>query len=92
MQGNLVQLDACPDDSVWGLNRNNEVFILDGDEFKKVDVTQMQHISCGPRGVLAVTLDGKIAFREGVTALNKKGTKWTEQMESAGKDDTTLTG
>ena len=52
----------------------------------------MQHISCGPRGVLAVTLDGKIAFREGVTALDKEGTKWTEQIESAGKDDTTLTG
>ena len=86
LKGNLVQLDVCRDDSVWGVNGNNEAFILDGDEFKTVDEKKMKHISCGAAGVLAVTRDGQIDNREGVTAGNKKGIDWKPIAGSAGKD------
>uniref|UniRef100_A0A8C2DEJ9 Fish-egg lectin-like n=1 Tax=Cyprinus carpio TaxID=7962 RepID=A0A8C2DEJ9_CYPCA len=56
--GNLKQIDAGVG-LVGGVNNDNEVFLLLGNEFRKINVT-MKHFTVGPAGELAVNLSNSV--------------------------------
>ncbi|XP_059367907.1 fish-egg lectin-like [Carassius carassius] len=56
--GNLKQIDAGVG-VVGGVNNDNEVFLLLGKEFRKINVT-MKHFTVGPAGELAVNLSNSV--------------------------------
>ncbi|KAL1275914.1 hypothetical protein QQF64_035537, partial [Cirrhinus molitorella] len=56
--GNLKQIDAGVG-IVGGVNDDNEVFLLLGNEFRRINVT-MKHFTVGPAGELAVNLSNSV--------------------------------
>lgn len=72
----MVQLDISPNDIVWGINRADHIFILNGNGLSTVGGA-LEHVTVGDSGVWGVNDARMIYYREGVTSSYPKGWSWT---------------
>ncbi len=81
--GNLKQVDVGQHGDVWGVNKDDDIFMREGvtpqnptgTAWKQVD-GKLKYLSVGDDIVWGVNADGIMWYREGITRENRLGTGW----------------
>lgn len=85
--GSLTQVEQGENGVVWGINKNNDVYIRDGisttqpygTKWTKIGGVALKQITVGCDGnVRGVSPAGEIYFRDGISAQKPKGTAWSK--------------
>ena len=74
--GRLKQLDVSPANIVWGVNRHDNIYMLNNRNSWKHIGGLLKHVSVGSSGVWGVNSGDNIYYRKGVTLSNPAGTQW----------------
>ncbi|XP_066918983.1 uncharacterized protein [Clytia hemisphaerica] len=79
-QARLMQIDTGMTSLVWGIDETEKAFILSEENtLRPVNpsaITSIRHVTAGEAGVWSIDDSGRIYFRMGTSAYNRRGVEW----------------